>query len=166
MFLGKKKTRYEELGIAEKLDSIRGWALHGGKKAVAQHLGIAQSTLAAWIGRYPDLAEAVKKGVDESNGELLTSAFDMARGYERDVQEVVKVKIQRIDPETGKILTEERAELVELKRFFPPDPRMNQFLLANRLRADYRKSPEPEQSADDKVVRLVFEGTEGEDFAG
>ena len=26
--------------------------------------------------------------------------------------------------------------------------------------------PEPEQPADDKVVRLVFEGTEGEDFAG
>lgn len=161
-----RKTRYEELGIAEKLGSIRGWALHGGKKAVAQHLGIAQSTLAAWIGRYPDLAEAVRKGVDESNGELLTSAFDMARGYERDVTEVVKVKIQRIDPDTGKILTEERAEQIAYKKFFPPDPKMNQFLLANRMRADYRKTPEPEPSADDKGVRFVFEGTEGEDFAG
>lgn len=140
-----RKSKYDELRVAEQLESVRGWSLHGGKSAVARALGVAVSTIGLWESRYPDFAEALKKGEVQSKGELLVSAFDMARGYEREVTEVIKVKAQRFDEKSGRVLTDEKEQLVRYKKFFPPDPRMNQFLLSNRMRSDYQLRPEPEE---------------------
>lgn len=144
------KSKYVTLKVAEKLDTVRGWAMHGGKAAVAEALGVAKSTVSGWAGKYPEFAEAVAKGIKESNGEILNSAFDQSRGYYREVTELIKVRKQRVDPITGKLLTDEEVEEHTYLKYFPPDPRMTQFMVTNRLPEEYRKAPTPKEEGENK----------------
>ena len=147
-----RKSKYDDLRVAEQLESVRGWALHGGKSAVARALGVVPSTIGLWEKQHADFAEAVKKGETQGKGELLVTAFDLARGYEHEVTEIVKIKRQRVDERSGRILTEEEEKLVKYNKYFPPDPRMNQFLLTNKLRQDYQARPEPEDESGSVTV--------------
>lgn len=137
-----RKPKYEELRISERLDSVRGWARHGStRKEIAEMLGVAESTLFSWMGQYPEFAEAIRTGAREADGEILNAAFRQAVGYKVQVTEVVKVKRQRIDPQTGRILTEEQAEKVEYEKYFEPNPMITRFMLINRLSSDYKAQP-------------------------
>ena len=90
---GKRQTKYERLRMAERLESVRGWAQHGATmKELAGMLGVAESTVYAWRRAYPAFDEAVRKGADEANGEILGTAFRLATGYTQTVQEPVKVR--------------------------------------------------------------------------
>lgn len=159
------KTKYETLRVAEKLDSVRGWAMHGGYETVAEALGVAKSTVSAWAGKYPEFKAAIARGKIESNGEILVSAFDQARGYKRTVVEPIKLRKQTVDPRSGKILVNEEVQLVKYEKYFPPDPRMTQFMATNRFRAEYQKTPEPPEEKTDRTIEFAFEGAGGEDFA-
>lgn len=158
-----RKSKYETLHIAEKLESVRGWAKHGGKKAVADTLHVSVNTVSAWQAKYTEFREALKTGEVEANGELLASAFDLGTGYYREVTEVIKVRTAVPDA-SGRMVTKEEEKLVKYEKYFPPDPRMLQFLLMNRMKADYRKAPEPEQDPNANSVRFTFDGsgTEGD----
>jgi len=156
-----QKPKYELLKVAEKLDSVRGWAMHGGKSAVAKALGVGVSTVCLWTGKYPEFAEAVARGVTESNGEILNSAFDQARGYYREVTELVKVRKQRIDDYTGRVLVDEEYEEHTYMKFFPPDPRMTQFMATNRLRDEYKKNPPDEERGGTVILQHEVKRADG-----
>lgn len=159
------KTKYETLRVAEKLDSVRGWAMHGGYEAVADALGVAKSTVSAWTGKYPEFKDAMSRGKVESDGEILVSAFDQARGYFRTVKEPIKLRKQTVDTVSGKILVNEEVQIVEYEKFFPADPRMTQFMTTNRFRAEYQKTPEPPEEKVDRTIEFAFESAGGEDYS-
>ena len=145
-----KPNKYETLKIAERLESISGWAKEGlTDEELAEKLGIARQTIYVWKGKYPEFAEAIKTGATEANGEILNSAFRQACGYTTKVKEIVKTKVERIDPQTGRLIREEKVEVVEVDKYFEPNPQMTKFMLMNRLPEKYKDKP---VAAEDKTI--------------
>lgn len=166
-----KKPLWEELRMEEKLDAVEGWARQGKTiKELADMLGVGERTVYAWKSAHPQFAQAIRAGARESNGEILKSAFEQARGYTRRVSEVVKLKEEFIDEKSGKKLTRERAEIVEYDKYFEPDGRVTRFMLTNRMRDEYREKQQDEQ-AQDKEIHISIVAPEGAaetaaDYAG
>lgn len=146
-------SRYDKEHIADKLDSIRGWAKNGAAdKDIAAQLGISRSTLCDWKNRYSEFAEALKVGKQQATGEILNAAFLQAVGFERDVTEPVKVKRQLYDRQSEKILTEEHVEMVTYTKYFPPVPLMTRFMLINKLPNEYSAAPDTDDASAGIVI--------------
>lgn len=146
-----KPSKYDALKVGEKLDAVTGWAKHGGQSAVAKMLGVSVGSITSWKGKHPEFAEALRKAEKEANGELLNTAFDLATGYEREVNEVIKVRKTVID-ERGNKVTVDEEKVVRYKKYFPPSPQMAQFMLMNRFPEAYRKAPEPADADETKIT--------------
>lgn len=151
-----KESKYIKANIAERLESIRGWAQHGvTKEGIAKQLGISRSTLSVWEKTYPEFAEALKTGKLQADGEILNAAFKQAIGYKTKVREPVKVKKQVYEPNTKRIITSEEVEIVEYEKYFPPVPLMTRFMLINRLPNDYKAVPEEQGSGETVITHYV-----------
>lgn len=160
---GGKPSKYEALRIADRLDSIRGWARHGSTMSeIAEMLGVAESTFYAWKGKYPEFAEAIRVPAQEANGEILNSAFRQAVGYRETVQEVIKVKREFVDPTTGRILRQEVPEVVEYEKYFEPVPLMTRFMMINRLAKDYKAAPVADEEKNTVLLHHVPRPKDGE----
>lgn len=143
-------SKYEMLRIADRLESIKGWAKEGLTiEELAAKLDVSRQTIYSWKGKYPEFAEALNTGADEANGEILNSAFRQACGYTKVVCEVVKTKTERIDPTTGRLIREETPQVVEYEKYFEPNPQMTRFMLMNRLPDRYKDKP---VAAEDKTI--------------
>lgn len=160
-----KKPLWVELDMESKLDSVEGWARQGATNAeLAEMLGVSVRTVYAWKGEYPQFAQAIRAGARESDGEILKSAFEQARGYTRRVTEIVKLKEEFIDERSGKKLVRERAEAVEYDKYFEPDGRVTRFMLTNRLKDDYRDK-RTDDAAGEKDISIGILPPGGEENA-
>ncbi len=132
-----KKPLYEEMEIADKLEAIRGWALSGmTDKEMYTMLEISHDTFYKWKRERPEFADALKKGKDIANGELVNSAFKQATGYYITVTEPMKVK-KGFD---------EFIEMVTYEKFIPANNTMNIFMLKNRMPEQYKDKQHTEHS--------------------
>ncbi|MBO9597131.1 MAG: hypothetical protein J7559_04810, partial [Cohnella sp.] len=146
---GRKKL-WDTLDMPSKLTAVRGWAMQGSLDTeICEMLGIGKTTFYEWKNDYPEFAEAVKKGKDIANGELLNSAFTQATGFMYTEQQAVKVKDFRVivgDNGEPKYEPVERVELVDVQKFALPNPTMNIFMLKNRLPQHYKDKQQIEHS--------------------
>jgi len=123
------KGKYQKWLEQANLERVTNWALKGCTYAeIAANMGITESTFYAWMNKYADISEAVKRGREMAVECLENMAFKVAMGQ---AEEEVALKVR----EPGGI---ERIEIV--KRRLPPNPSMLMFLLKNR--AGYRSEPE------------------------
>jgi hypothetical protein len=136
-----RPNKWDELNMDDKLDSVCGWAKQGSTdEEISKMLGIGLTLYYEWKKKKPKFKEAIKKGKEVSNGELLNSAFTQSTGFFYKEQQAFKVKdYKRIDGELKQI---ERLEVVEVERYNPPNPTMNIFMLKNRLPAEYKDKQE------------------------
>lgn len=124
---------------------------------LAEHFGIAQSTLYEWKNRHPEFAEAIKRGKHPADAIVAGSLFQRAQGYEWD--EAVPIKVKEVIYENGKRLKEtERIETVMVHKVVPPDPTSMIFWLKNRRRGDWKDKQEIGFDGDSPlVIRVVNE---------
>jgi hypothetical protein len=132
-----RPNKWDELNMVDKLDSVCGWAKQGATdEEISKMLGISTATYYEWKKAKPEFSEAIKKGKEVSNGELLNAAFTQSTGYFYKEQQAFRVKdYKEID---GKMMPIERIEVVEVERYNPPNPTMNIFMLKNRLPESYK----------------------------
>ena len=161
------RSKYEQLKISQKLKSIEGWARHGSTlKEIAEMLGVSEATLYRWKLEHPEFCEAIRVGAREANGEILNSAFRQSVGFKELVSEVIKCKKIAYEHEgdgalktnedgspkmvldsKGNPVLEDSPLIVEYNKYFPPDPRMTMFMMANRLKDDYQIKILPESGS-------------------
>jgi hypothetical protein len=141
-----RKDAWTTLDIPSKLESIRGWAMNGSTdEDIYTMLGIGRDTFYKWKREKSEFSEALKRGKDIANGELLNSAFKQSVGYSFYEEVPVKVKRTDYDPETGKKIEErEEIKIVKILRESAPNPTMNIFMLKNRLPDQYKDKHEIE----------------------
>ncbi len=92
---------------------------------LCQIFDVARSTLCEWKLRYPEFADAIRRGKAPANAEVAYSLFKQATGYERD-EEVAT-----------------NAGLVKIKRYYQPTPTASMFWLKNRMPEQWRERAEP-----------------------
>lgn len=135
-----RKSKYEEY-VQDKLDSIQGWARDGlTLQEIADNLGIALSTLCNYKNQYPELNEALKKGVDESLYTVENALFKAACGYYYTEEEMTK-----------------SGNIVELTKYAKPNITACIFYLKNKApNGKWRDKQEHDVNAN--VAQVIFEG--------
>src|SRR5699024_12875700 len=77
-----RRTHYEKLEIADKLDLVEGWKRDGlTDEQIAKNLGVAYSTMRTWKDKYPAFLTAIKTGKEVSDYELENALHKREVGY-------------------------------------------------------------------------------------
>lgn len=145
--VGGRKPLWETLSMDSKLDSVKGWSLQGSTdEDIYTMLGVSEKTFYDWKRKYPQFAQALKKGKYISNGELLNSAFVQSTGFMYIENLAVKVKDYAwfTNPQTNEAELKqiEKVEIVPVEKYQPPNPTMNIFMLKNRMPEEYKDKHE------------------------
>ena len=87
-------------------------------REMAGHFGVDESTFYKWMKQHPALAEALQGGRDGANAKVAASLYQRAVGFTETIQEI---KLVMGEP-----------QVVEYKRYFPPEVQAQIFWLKNR----------------------------------
>ena len=87
-------------------------------KEMAAHFGVDESTFYKWMKAHPELQDALDGGRDGANAKVAASLYQRAVGFTETIQDI---KIIAGEP-----------QVVEYKRYFPPEVQAQIFWLKNR----------------------------------
>lgn len=100
-------------------------------KELADHFGVALSTLQEWKLVHPEFSDAIKRGKTPADATVANALYERAKGAKYKEQQAFKLK--KVIYENGKkIAEEERIEVVELDKEVPPDTTAAIKWLSNR----------------------------------
>lgn len=132
--------KYEEWLDKDSLLKVQGWARDGlSDEQIAHNIGINKGTLCVWKNRFPEFADAIKKGKEVVDREVENAMLKRALGYEYD--EVTQEPVT--DKDTG--ITEMRVTKVVTKQI-APDVTAQIFWLKNRKPEEFRDKRDVELS--------------------
>lgn len=133
-------AKYKKIGLfgkwitPEGLTKVQGWARDGlTNEQIAHNIGISGVTFYSWQKKYPDFAEALKKGKEVVDIEVENALLKSAKGYYYDEETVVE-------------LPDGRKETRTLKKYAQPNTTAQIFWLKNRRPNDWRDKREVEMS--------------------
>lgn len=132
--------KYEEWLDKDSLLKVQGWARDGlSDEQIAHNIGINKGTLCVWKNRFPEFADAIKKGKEVVDREVENAMLKRALGYEYD--EVTQEPVT--DKDTG--ITEMRVTKRVTKQIVP-DVTAQIFWLKNRKPDEFRDKRDVELS--------------------
>lgn len=115
---------------------------------LCEHFGIGESTLYEWKNKFPEFAEAIKRGKAPANADVAHKLYQRATGAEWIEEQAFKVKT--VEYSDGKRLREtEEIKVVEVKRAAPPDTAAAIFWLKNRRPDLWRDKQQHEHTGKD-----------------
>jgi hypothetical protein len=118
----------------EYADQAHNLALLGlTEDTIAATLEITTKCLNAWKYMHPAFGEALKRGKQPADGEVVRSLYERATGYRWTEQQAFKVK-------RGKDI--EEIQVIEVERRVPPETVAGIFWLKNRQRENWRDKHE------------------------
>ena len=130
------KGKYEYWLTEDGLTLLNGWARDGlTDEQIANNMGIATGTIYEYKNRFPEIAEALKKGKEIVDMEVENALLKRALGY-RYVEEV---------------LTKE-GDVVEVEKVVQPDTTAQIFWLKNRKPAVWRDKQSVELEGMKQVI--------------
>lgn len=94
------RSKYEVLDIETRLPEIEQYARDGWTdEMIFKKIGVAKQTFYTWKTKYPEFAEALRKGKEVVDSEIENELLESARGrvYWEETQVLMKV----VDEETG-----------------------------------------------------------------
>lgn len=120
-----RKSKYDT-HVKPYLDEIQGWAMSGlTDEQIADNLGIAASTIYEYKKKYPEFSEALKKGKDIADAQVVNALFKTATGF---------TYYEDIATATG--------EVVQAQRYAKPNTTAQIFWLKNRQPDRWRDKTE------------------------
>lgn len=129
-----RKPIYDEWLTKEGLILIQGWKRNGlTNQQISKNIGISITTLCEWQNRFPEIAEALKKGREVVDQEVENALYKSAMGFEYD--EIIYEK----DKETGEMIEVKRIRKTQL-----PSNTAQIFWLKNRRSKEWREKQQVE----------------------
>ena len=120
-----RKSKYDT-HVKPYLDEIQGWAMSGlTDEQIADNLEIAASTLYEYKKKYPEFSEALKKGKDIADAQVVNALFKTATGF---------TYYEDIATATG--------DVVQAQRYAKPNTTAQIFWLKNRQPDRWRDKTE------------------------
>ena len=133
-----RKSKYDT-HVKPYLDGIQGWAMSGlTDEQIADNLGIAASTIYEYKKKYPEFSEALKKGKDIADAQVVNALFKTATGF---------TYYEDIATATG--------EVVQAQRYAKPNTTAQIFWVKNRQPDRWRDKTEVKA---DIAQTVVFTG--------
>lgn len=150
-----RKGLYKEWLEADNLIRLEGWARNGlTDEMIAHNIGISTTTLYEWKKKYPQFAEAVKRGKEVVDIMVENALLKSAMGYKYD--EVVKESVFDYETETSIVV-----EVKRTTKEVAPNPTSLIFWLKNRKPEAWRDTKNIDAAVE---VRNPFEGIDTADI--
>ncbi len=144
------RGKYKEWLEPEGLLKIEAWARDGLiNEQIAHNIGIRRETLTDWCNKYPNIANALKKGKEVPDIEVENSLYKRAVGYNY----VEVTKELKLNPSTGQY---EMMITKEVTKHVVPDTTAEIFWLKNR---------KPDVWRDKQEVQTQFDTSKFESIA-
>lgn len=138
-------NRFDPWITEDGLLKIQGWARDGLiDKQVAKNMGVAESTLRGWKRRFPEIAEALRKGKEVVDREVENALYKRALGYW-----VTETETTTYQDGTTKT-TEKRRHIV-------PDTTAQIFWLKNRKPDQWREKNDLTLTPSNGVLESLME---------
>lgn len=126
---------YENWRTKDGLLTLEGWARDGlNDEQIAHNVGIRAGTLYEWKNRFPEIAEAIKKGKRPVDIQVENALYRSALGFKQTVKK--PIKLRRKDGS-------EYIEYGEEEIYIAPNITAQIFWLKNRKRDKWCDKPEP-----------------------
>lgn len=137
--------RWDPWLAEDGLTKIQGWARDGLiEKQIAKNMGVAESTLRGWKNRFPEIAEALRKGKEVVDREVENALYKRALGYW-----VTETETTTYSDGTTKT-TEKRRHIV-------PDTTAQIFWLKNRKPDQWREKNDLTLTPSNGVLESLME---------
>lgn len=152
------KGKYHEWLTPEGLLKIEAWARDGlTDEQITKNIGIRRETLYAWINKYPNISNALKKGKEVVDIQVENALLKRALGFEYEEREEF---IEDVDGTKKK-------RVRVLKKRALPDVAAIIFWLRNRKRGIWSNNPEgihaENVDENDNLFRAIKEAVESVD---
>lgn len=132
---------YENWRTKDGLLTLEGWARDGlNDEQIAHNVGIRAGTLYEWKNRFPEIAEAIKKGKRPVDVQVENALYRSALGFKQTVKK--PIKLRRKDGS-------EYIEYGEEEIYIAPNITAQIFWLKNRKRDKWCDKPEPVKKAEE-----------------
>lgn len=126
--------------VAPKLETIKGWARNGlSNEQIARNLGVAESTFYEYKKQYPELEEALRRGVEDAIMEVENALFKSACGFYYDEEVAFK-----------------NGTVTKVTKYCKPNTTSMIFFLKNKAPDKWRDRQEHDINAN--VSQVIFEG--------
>jgi transcriptional regulator with XRE-family HTH domain len=149
--------KYAEWLTPEKLTLLEAWARDGlTDEQIAKNMGISESTLYAWKGKYPEFSDALKKGKEVVDIQVENALFKRAMGY-KTVEVTEETRLIGVDDDKVPIYA--MAESKRVYKEFPPDVTAQIFWLKNRKPKEWRDKQQIDTNiciGENDVVRIGY----------
>ena len=143
----------------EGLLKIQGWARDGLiDKQIAHNMGVSWTSLKEWKHRFPEIAEALRKGKEVVDREVENALFKSAIGFTKKIKKPVRIKEVEYDPKTGKKIRElEKWVQVEEEVYIAPQVTAQIFWLKNRKPDEWREKNDLTLTPSNGVLESLME---------
>ena len=152
-----RKGKYEEWLTEDGLTTVEGWARDGlTDEQIAHNIGIAGRTYYEWQERFPQFAQALKKGKAPVDIEVENALLKRALGQIVKVKKPIKLKHKGQIPGKG-LIEEERIEYAEEEVYIPPDTTAQIFWLKNRRPDKWRDKVEAAPEGNNVLLQSLLD---------
>lgn len=142
----------------EGLKLIRHWKANDMKEAdIAKKMGIGASTLSDWKGRHPEIAEALKKGLEDCIADAEEALFSKFKPYTYDEvrKEEWRVDSGKVGKNGEAVMKVREQHIVSTKKTVMPDTAAIIFFL--KAKGGWRENSE---IVDNSQVKKIAETLE------
>lgn len=154
-----RKGKYDEWLTEDGLMRVHGWARDGlNDEQIAANMGIGTSAFYEWQNKFPELAEAIKKGKAPVDTQVENALLKRALGYEVEetITEVEEVPTGRID-ENGRPVMKTKKHVRKVQRHIPADTTAQIFWLKNRRPGKWRDKIEAAPETANELLQSLFD---------
>ena len=131
-----RPNRYET-EIKDKLAAVQGWAMQGlNNEQIAHNIGINIATLYDYKKKYSEFADALKKGREVADLEVVNALHENATGYWRTEQVVSTKKTVGYNKEGKRVEVTEPC-VVEVQKWYPANVTAQIYWTKNRMPKDW-----------------------------
>ena len=152
-------ARWDPWLTEDGLLKVTGWARDGLiEKQIAKNMGVAESTLREWKRRFPEIAEALRKGKEVVDREVENALYKSALGFMQKIKKPVRIREVEFDPKTGKKIKElEKWVQVEEEIYIAPQVTAQIFWLKNRKPDQWREKNDLTLTPSNGVLESLME---------
>lgn len=148
------RAEYKKWQEPDNLIKLQGWARDGlTNEQIAQKIGVRRETISVWCSKYPNIANALKKGKEVIDYEIENSLISTMKKHK------IKTTTYKMIKKDDLVLKAERTKFMNMFKLDHPDATKEQILIATAENvAVYERIPMTETvtEVDPNVSSMIF----------
>ena len=148
------RAEYKKWQEPDNLVKLQGWARDGlTNEQIAQKIGVRRETISVWCSKYPNIANALKKGKEVIDYEIENSLISTMKKHK------IKTTTYKMVKKDDLVLKVERTKFMNMFKLDHPDATKEQILIAAAENvAVYERIPMTETvtEVDPNVSSMIF----------